>query len=52
MHEVGSDGALLECAESVEVGRICLVRHECESKDGSDKERNICAVHMTALSQR
>jgi hypothetical protein len=49
MHQVGPDGALLECAEGIEVGRICLLRGECESKDGSDKERNLCAVHVKAL---
>lgn len=44
-----AEGALLECADGVEGGRISLFRHECESKDGSDKERNLCAVHVTAL---
>jgi hypothetical protein len=43
------EGALLECADGVEGGRISLLRHECESKDGSDKERKLCAVHVTAL---
>jgi hypothetical protein len=42
-------GALLECADGVEGRRIGLLRRECQSKDGSDKERKLCAVHVTAL---
>ena len=25
---------------------------ECESKDGSEKKRNLCAVHVTAPPQK
>jgi hypothetical protein len=49
MHEVGRDGGLLECAEGVEGGRTYLLPRECESKDGSDEGRKLCAVHVTAL---
>jgi hypothetical protein len=49
LHGVGPDGALLECADGVEGGRLCLLRRECETNDGSDKERNLCAAHVTAL---
>jgi hypothetical protein len=48
MDEV-ADGALLECGKSVEGSRVCLLRRDCESKDGGDKERNLCAVHVIAL---
>jgi hypothetical protein len=43
------EGALLECADGVEGGRISLLRRECQSNDGSDKERNLRAIHVTAL---
>ena len=46
------EGALLECADGVERGRISLLRRECQSENGSDKERKLCAVHVTALPQR
>ena len=49
MHEVGRDGGLLECAEGVEGGRTCLLPRERKSKDGSDKEHNLCAGHEAAL---
>jgi hypothetical protein len=51
LHWVSSNGALPECADSAERSRTCLLRRECESKDGSDKERNLCAVHGTALPE-
>jgi hypothetical protein len=49
LRQLGARGALLECADGVEGGRICLLHRECQSKDGSDEERNLCAVHVTAL---
>jgi len=49
LHGVGPNGALLECADAVEGGRICLLRRECQRKDGSDKERNLSASHVPAL---
>jgi hypothetical protein len=51
LHQVGSDGAFLECTYGVEGGRICLLRREYQSKDGSDKERNLCSVHVTGLPE-
>jgi hypothetical protein len=49
LHQVGPDGAFLECASSVEGDRIRLLHRECKSKDGTDKKRNLCAGHVTAL---
>ena len=51
LHGIGPNGALLECAGGSEGGRTCLLRRESESKDDGDKERNLCAVHMTALPE-
>ena len=49
IYEVGPEIALLECANGVEGSRICLLRRECQCNGGSDKERNLGAVHVTAL---
>ena len=46
---VGLDGDLLEGADGVERRRVGLLHRECQSKNGSDKERNVCASHVPAL---
>jgi hypothetical protein len=51
LHQVGSDGAFLECTYGVEGGRLRLLHRKRKSKDGSDKERNLCAGHVTALPE-
>jgi hypothetical protein len=50
LHGVGLDGALLERAES-EGGRTCLLRRECQTKDGNNKVRSLCAGYDTALPE-
>ena len=49
LHDVGPDGAFLECAGSVERSRISLLYGECKSKCASDEKPNLCAGHVTAL---
>jgi hypothetical protein len=51
LHQVGSDGAFLECTYGVEGGRLRLLHPKRKSNDGSDKERNLCAVHVTGLPE-
>jgi hypothetical protein len=51
LHQVGSDGAFLECTYGIEGGRIRLLHRERKSKDGSDKEHNLCAGHEAAPPQ-
>jgi len=48
LHGIGPNNALLECADGAEGRRTGLFYRECESKDGSEKKRNLCAVHVTA----
>jgi hypothetical protein len=51
LHGISPNGALLECASGAEGGGTCLLRRERESKTGSDKARNLRAVHVTALPE-
>src|SRR4029079_3098326 len=51
LHGIGPNGALLECAGGSDGRGTHLVPRESESKDDGDKERNLCAVHMTALPE-
>ena len=49
MDEV-TDGALLECGKSVEEAEFASCAHGCESQDGDDKGRNLCAAHANSIS--
>jgi hypothetical protein len=48
MDEV-TDGALLECGKSVEEAEFASCARGCESQDGDDKGRNLCAAHAIAF---